>query len=50
MERQLKPGQSVQLSECNGVSVHVERSGNGKRLTWYRQFENGFEVIKQQAF
>ena len=47
---QLQPGQSIKLSECNGVSCYVERSGNGKHLTYYRQTASGFEVFRKVAF
>jgi Tol biopolymer transport system component len=32
----LKPGQSAQISEFNGVSVRAERSGDGKTLRFVR--------------
>ena len=46
----LKPGQSVQISESNGIKVFAERSGNGKRLTFFRQTANGFETFLRRAF
>lgn len=49
-ERSLKPGQSHKLSESNGIACYVERSGDGKKLTWYRQSKNGFEVFKKSNY
>jgi len=46
----LKPGQSVKLSESNGISCYAERSGNGKTLTYYRQTADGFTVFRQVTF
>ena len=46
----LKPGQSIKLSESNGISCHAERSGNGKTLTYYRQTATGFTVFRKVAF
>ena len=41
----LKNGQSVTLSESNGIRVVAERSGNGKTVRIVRESRNGYEVI-----
>jgi len=46
----LNPGQSIKLSESNGISCHAERSGNGKTLTYYRQTSSGFMVFHKVKF
>lgn len=37
----LKPGYSETISECNGIKVTAERSGDGKTLRFVRHSNNG---------
>jgi hypothetical protein len=47
----LKPGDSIKISECNGIECTAERSGDGKVLRFVRHFQNGsFEVFHQSKF
>jgi cell envelope opacity-associated protein A len=43
----LKPGQSIKISESNGVVCTMERSGNGEVIRYVRTFADGsWEVFK----
>ncbi len=42
----LRPGQSVILTKANGITVSVERSGNGKVIRFVRSTKIGFEIFK----
>ena len=43
----LKPGQSIKISECNGIVCSMERSGNGELIRYVRTFADGsWEVFK----
>lgn len=46
----LRPGQTLKISECNGVQVFAERSGNGKTLRFFRQRGSTTTVFKTVAF
>ena len=46
----LKPGQQATLSECNGIKVIAERSGDGKTLRFIRETQSGLLFSKQPAF
>ena len=46
----LKPGQQATLSECNGIKVIAERSGDGKTLRFIRETQSGFTVFKTTSF
>mgnify|MGYP000915410897 CR=1 FL=1 len=43
----IKPGQSIKISEHNGIVCTVERSGDGRTIRYVRTFPCGsFEVFK----
>lgn len=43
----LKPGQSIKVSEYNGIVVTAERSGKGDVIRYVRTFADGsWEVFK----
>lgn len=46
----LLPGGSIILSQIADIKVVAERSGDGKKLTIYRETLNGFEVIQRTSF
>jgi len=47
----LNPGEQLNISSYNGISVHVERSGDGKHLRFVRTFADGsFSVFKKCSF
>ena len=51
----LKPGQSIQISESNDQRVTVERSGNGKlirfvRFTYDDWGDGAWQVIRTRDF
>lgn len=46
----LRPGETLEVSKYNSVSVHAERTGDGQELIIYRQREDGFEVISRRRF
>jgi hypothetical protein len=46
----LKPGGRVVLSTANGLTVAVERSGDGKTLRIVRESASGFSVIRTERF
>lgn len=46
----LKPGGNVELSKVGDIKVMAERSGDGKKLIFYRETSTGFEVIKRESF
>lgn len=46
----LKPGQSVVVSQNGGITVTVERTGDGKRVKFVRHTASGFVVFKTGRF
>lgn len=48
--RVLRKGGSVTISECGGVRVIAERSGDGKTLRMIRESSAGFVVFMTQRF
>ena len=47
----MQPGQSLEISSFNGVTVKAERSGCGKWISFVRFFANGsFETFKTGPF
>ena len=41
----LKPSHSEVISQCNGITCSVERSGDGKTLRFIREYKDGRIVV-----
>ena len=46
----MQPGQQIIISECNGIKVIAERTGDGKTLRFIRETQSGFTVFKTTSF
>ena len=47
----LKAGEQMQISSFNGITVHIERTTDGKRLKYVRTFQDGsFTVFNNVRF
>lgn len=48
--KNMKAGETIKLSESNGIRCEVERSGDGKTLRYVRHTGNGWRVFRTASF